>query len=309
MALCLLQVNLGVAWSAGPDWPSPKTLQRWPGKLGHELRNKVDTVVSYDVESRALASWGFLCSYQDDRYEQNELFKLYLDRNYNDPTGSGPTLDEARTWFRDYLSCLRKYILQHLEQSMTRVASKRIEYLFSIPTTWRDPGQLASIETLIRQAGYGQLNKERASIYLTEAEAAAVYTARQSMEKDDVFVVCDAGGGTTDLNVLKVKSTSATSMQLTPLSWAEGRAAGSTLIDYKIQMLIARRLSKINGYVSSDLSTVANSMMLNNFSTFKCSFGSDGVKVPYLLLPVPNLPPGVNVPDAGIEDSSLVLHR
>lgn len=45
--ICFLYLSLkpvvGVAWSSGPEWPDPKTIQRWPGKLGHELRNKVDT--------------------------------------------------------------------------------------------------------------------------------------------------------------------------------------------------------------------------------------------------------------------------
>lgn len=207
------------------------------------------------------------------------------------------------------MSCMRRYIIQQFEQSIARFAYKRVEWLFSVPTTWRDPGQLAATEEIIRQAGYGQLNKERASVYLTEAEAAAVYTSRQSMEKGDVFLVCDAGGGTTDLNVLKVKSTASASMQLTPLSWTEGRAAGSTLIDYKVQMLITQRLKKITGYVNGDLSSVAASMMLEKFSTFKCSFGSDSISVPQLLLPVPNLAPGVSLPDASVEDSKLVLYR
>lgn len=304
----------GVAWSTGPDWAAPKTMRHWPGKLGHEIRNKVDTAISYDVKTGEIANWGFLCNPDDVRYEHNELFKLYLDPNYQDPTGSGPTLEEARTWFRDYLSQLRTYINQHFERSIARFATKRVEFLFSVPTTWRDPAQLAATENIIRQAGYGQLNKERASIYLTEAEAAAVYTSRESLEKDDVFLICDAGGGTTDLNVLKVKSTSSARMELTPLSWTEGRAAGSTLIDYKVQLMLTQRLSKIQSKIPGfgrnvDLEAVASAMMLEKFNAFKCSFGSESIHVPRLLFRVPNLDPGVNLPEVGVEDSHLVLYR
>lgn len=72
----------GVSYSIGPDWSEPKTIQRWPGKLGHELRNKVDTAVSYDLRSGELKNWGFLCDPDDETCEHNELFKLYLDPEY-----------------------------------------------------------------------------------------------------------------------------------------------------------------------------------------------------------------------------------
>ena len=80
---------------------------------------------------------------------------------------------------------------------------------------------IAEIERVIGGAGFGQTNRERASVYMTEAEAAAVYASKQSMVAGEVFLVCDAGGGTTDLNVLRVESASIGSVELSPLSWTE----------------------------------------------------------------------------------------
>ena len=113
----------------GPEWPEPRTIQHWPGKLGHELRNKVDSTVSYDVAAGTLASWGFLCNPDDDRVEYNALFKLNLDPDYKDPIEGAPSTNEARTWYRDYMSCLYQYVMRHFTDTIPRFQSKRVEYV------------------------------------------------------------------------------------------------------------------------------------------------------------------------------------
>lgn len=166
---------------------------------------------------------------------------------------------------------------------------------------------IAETERYIKDAGFGQLNKERASVYLTEAEAAAVYTSKQSLEVGDIFLVCDIGGGTTDLNVLKVKSAAVGSMELTPLSWTEGAAVGSTIIDFKVQQIVRERLERIRPPLSEDLDVLATKMMHEQFNAYKCAFGNDSFNQLDLHMPVPGLTPGTNLPDAGIADSKLVL--
>lgn len=294
----------------GPEWPEPKTIQRWPGKLGHELRNKVETSVSYDFHSGHVTSWGFLCNTEDERFEYNALFKLYLDPEYKDNIEDAPTTMEARTWYHDYLNCLYQYVINHFSETIPRFNRKRIDFVFSVPVTWRrNPAMLAEMEKIIRRAGFGSIDSQRASIYLTEAEAAAIYAAKQSMERKEVYLVCDAGGGTTDLNVLKVESAARGRMELVPLSWTEGEAVGSTLIDWKIRTLIKERLAMIRHYLQADLDSVVGKMMQDKFETFKCSFGSLGMDVPKLFLPIPGLSPGMELPQAMIEDSRIVITR
>ena len=168
---------------------------------------------------------------------------------------------------------------------------------------------LAEMEKIIRRAGFGSNQRERASIHLTEAEAAAIYASKQSMERGEVFLVCDAGGGTTDLNVLKVESATRGRMELVPLSWTEGEAVGSTLIDWKIRTKIKERLAMIQNYVPGDLDTVTSRMMQDKFETFKCSFGSLGMDVPKLFLPIPGMSPGLDFPQASVEDSRMIINR
>ena len=144
---------------------------------------------------------------------------------------------------------------------------------------------LAQLEGVIRAAGFGSKSGlERVTIYLTEAEAAAIYAAKQSLQLGDVYLVCDAGGGTTDLNILKVEAAAANRMQLVPLSWTEGEAVGSTLIDYKIRMIVKERLALVQHYFPGDIDAIATAMLQDKFETFKCSFGSPGMDVPKLFL-------------------------
>jgi len=116
----------------GPEWPEPRTLQHWPGKLGHELRNKVDSSISYDINTGERTSWGFLCNPDDDRYEYNALFKLNLDPEYKDPIEGAPSCAEARGWYRDYLACLYECIMRHFQSTIPRFAGKRIEFVFPL---------------------------------------------------------------------------------------------------------------------------------------------------------------------------------
>lgn len=85
---------------------------------------------------------------------------------------------------------------------------------------------IAQIESIMRDAGFGRRDNERACIYMTEAEAAAIYASQQSMEKGEVFLVCDAGGGTTDLNVLRVENATRGNVELMPLCWTEVSTRG-----------------------------------------------------------------------------------
>lgn len=150
----------------------------WPGKASYEMRNKVDTAVSYIVETRNLHNWGFEYDEDDESVEVNELFKLFLDPRFVDPSDHTPPYREVQQWYCDYLACLYHYVMRYFQERIPRFASRNVEFVFSVPTTWKDPGMMADIERLIRSAGYGKKANQRVVISLTEAEAAAVYVYR-----------------------------------------------------------------------------------------------------------------------------------
>ena len=183
MARTHFEHDIGVAYSMAPDWPEPKTLQHWPGKLINELANKVPTSLQYHGNSRAVKAWGFLCDPEDEESDVLTHFKLYLDPAFRDRRPDAPTIEEAREWYRDYLRCLHDHIEESFSNSFPRWKSQRTEFIFSVPTTWRNPSMIAETEKLIKEAGFGGDGPgHRLSIGLTEAEAAAVYASKQQFE-------------------------------------------------------------------------------------------------------------------------------
>lgn len=63
-----------------------------------------------------------------------------------------------------------------------------------------------------------------------------------------------------------------------------------------------------NGTADS-IDDCATQMMSEKFETFKCSFGSPGMDIERLLLPIPGVPAGINVPSASIQDSKMIITR
>lgn len=174
--------GIGVAYSMGPDWPEPKTLQHWPGKLINELANKVPTLLQYN-DTGGIKGWGFLCDQESEDTDFLGYFKLHLDPSFSDPRPDAPTLEQARKWFQDYLRCIHDHIEQSFSDAFPRWKTQRTEFVFSVPTTWKNPSMINDTEKLIRGAGFGgDGHDHRANIGLTEAEAAAVYAAKQKFE-------------------------------------------------------------------------------------------------------------------------------
>jgi hypothetical protein len=250
-------------------------------------------------------TWGFLVDRANESQDIQELFKLWLDPAYEDKFENQPSLEEARKWFVDYMSFLYKAIGSHFTDWNPRWTAKHVQFLFSVPTTWKSPAMIAEMEKLIKQAGFGENPKHTSKIFLTEAEAAAVYAATQSYEKDDVLLVCDAGGGTTDVNILKVAMSAYGRIKLKPLSWVQGEAIGSTIIDRKVEKMIRSRLEKVRPFLPGYPILIAEKMILGRFETFKCSFGTEGTNGLDLFLPIPGMSGGLDFPQVNIEDSKL----
>ena len=292
-----------------PEWAAPKTIQHWPGKLGYETRNKVDTVVAYEQESRRLVQWGFLVDDSREDLEIQELFKLHLDPLFHRETHEF-RVHEVRDWFVDFMGNLHKAIEDHFDESYARWRGKKVEFLFSVPTTWRNPAMIVDVEELIKKAGFTKHEKHHVRITLTEAEAAAVFVAKETgYQKGDVFLVCDSGGGTTDVNILKVESISSGRTQLRQLKCVEGESVGSALIDFNMEKIIRSRLGMIEKELRRSVEDTAKAMLDDRFMAFKCSFGTK-VQTPLdLHLPIPELAPGITLPQACIRESKLIITR
>jgi hypothetical protein len=205
---------------------------------------------------------------------------MSLDPVYKRPAG-GPSHEDACKWYRDYLASIRVHTLRFLNDSFDNFEHKCVEFVFSVQTvsdtyrdrehlsvtdaneTWLDPRLINQIEEKIEAAGFGCRPNERAHITPTEAEAAAVYALGSGMTEGQTFVVCDAGGGTMEVNAVKVKSTAP--MELEALSYTEGLAVGSTAIEFKVKKLLESRLNHVVRFHDGELEAISDRVMCNSF--------------------------------------------
>jgi len=134
------------------------------------------------------------------------------------------THEDVQMWFVDFLKALYNHIVtqncDHL--NLTDWNFTTVHYVFSVPTIWDGTAVVKIFEKIVEDAGFGKATDHFVELDLTEAEAAAVYTARSSknqrlvsfvgedeesavgastegpsMEKGHILLVCDSGGGTT----------------------------------------------------------------------------------------------------------------
>ena len=176
---------VGVAYSMAPEWPEPKQIQHWPGKMINELVNKVPTILGYKAREGTIETWGCLCDMEHDQdLDYQQLFKLNLDPDHRDPgLAHAPTVDQARKWFRDFLRCVHDHVKTYFDDRFPNWITQRVEWVFSVPTSWTDPRMIHEIEMCIKAAGFGGDHpNHRVHIGLTEAEAAAVYAAKNHYE-------------------------------------------------------------------------------------------------------------------------------
>ncbi|KAM0153037.1 hypothetical protein ACHAPG_007283 [Botrytis cinerea] len=280
----------------------PKFIQRWPEQT-HDLR-KVPSIIHYDAENSHKPEWGFSCQHSEDK---KEWFKRYLDlevlrrEKRSSPNETHPTYEQVKKWYTDYMKCLYTYISQILQMKMGIWDNKRVEFLFSTPTTFQSQGITTTLRELLLNAGFGKSGNHTVIFSLTEPQASAVDAVKDSaisVATGDVIVVCDAGGATTDVAVMEYRSISRSEIpELRELVSVEGINVGSTNIDLAFQDLVERRLAPHDFHED----TAWSMMHLDGFQQWKHNFGYETDGVPVFKIPVPGINKYESHVDAGIE--------
>jgi hypothetical protein len=146
----------------------------------------VPTKVGYN-EHGVLRCWGLQCQLSGtEALTIEEEFKLYLDPSFLDHFPGRPDHEQAVTYYKDYMKSLFAYLDRLFEQTIPNWSQKCVEYLFSIPTTWKNPQLVAKLEVWLAEAGFVSNGRRQVNISLTEAEAAAVSATRQSYQVSGV---------------------------------------------------------------------------------------------------------------------------
>lgn len=138
----------------------------------------------------------------------------------------------------------------------------------------------------IDRAGFTtrKTTKHTFKLELTEAEAAAVFMASEpqiKLTKGDIILICDAGGGTTDLGLIEIADADPSRPSLKQVNAVKGIGIGSTMIDRAFQRLVQERLNNQEHSLHDHLAyKLARS---SAFQSVKHNFGSKMVFEVYKL--------------------------
>ncbi|KAH8659361.1 hypothetical protein BGZ60DRAFT_382721 [Tricladium varicosporioides] len=244
-------------------------LTQWPGRGGAPGNTeKIPSRISYGPPPQVEIKWGNLIR-PNDKAKVHSLMKLKLDGNQgksqmlrrlvallsNDldigDLDLGNSDDESENdggppdypgkdpvdMVTDYLTEIRK----HCEKEWIKQYTKDIydtlskEIVVTVPAVWKESAKDATIQA-VKRAGFVRSNEKIWMV--TEPEAAAIHTLKemtQGAQKDhvkvgDVFVLCDAGGGTVDLISYQVTQTSPT-FRIEEAAVGSGAKCGATFVE------------------------------------------------------------------------------
>ncbi|EXA33445.1 hypothetical protein NW761_014236 [Fusarium oxysporum] len=309
--------GVGLLYSTG----TIDILDNWPGN-NQQSERKVPTRLVYNQDN-TVSSWGFQCDIIDSHLSygktERRLFKVFLDQATHDEAKQGgltyvprSTQDVARC-ITDYLRGIYRHVKSTYERStgVRNWASSTIIFLFSVPTTWKGMEVINTFRSIIRDAGFGTEGPgHSAQIDLTEAEAAAVDTLKSGVVEfgtGDIFLTVDAGGGTTDLSLVRVTSVENDIVQISQIAEVSGIGTGSTLIDSAFANLVEHRLSSNPGVLDDYPDLPGTLMMSERFTIVKHHFGETSFSSPVYKIPVPGLPYNFSHGGLRIEEGRMIF--
>jgi hypothetical protein len=156
------------------------TFQNWT-TIASELFNKTPSRLAYTHGTGNIKSWGFYVEIGDNTTDIKEYFKLHLDPEYGE--WKYLSHQDARRFYRDYMTCLHSHIAGYFQSRYPQWATMRVEWNFSVPTTWKHAGMVRDLLAILKLSGFGRDGQYHSCVVtLTEAEAAAVSAAKQMLK-------------------------------------------------------------------------------------------------------------------------------
>ncbi|KAF2996329.1 hypothetical protein E8E14_002810 [Neopestalotiopsis sp. 37M] len=250
----------------------PRVIQDW-SELGGVANDTayLPTVLAYRKGDSLLhdtpAHVGFLNEQQrrDNDLEIFEWFKESFPGNLRRGQDGGTRVQAANSDSTETMILYRHFLekLYYAIQCYTTRTYRlnwnetRIDFMFSVPAMWnRVHDRLSTItqrfEKVAEEAGFGynpvDSKLHKMSVTLTEPESAAVFSLQG---ENDLFrdgnsvMVVDAGGGTTDICLLKIKHAHRGQLSIDPLSAPTSEELGSAHIDRGFEQLAKRKLKEL----------------------------------------------------------------
>ncbi|KAL8398619.1 hypothetical protein RB596_005953 [Gaeumannomyces avenae] len=246
----------GVAWATSDEFESDQNsvniITTWPGNGREE--GKVPTEIAYGGGGEA--SWGFEVPADADPVR---WFKLLLLKpgDVTDELLHSEIMTKGRMFLAktgktaieviaDYLRLLWKHTLDTIAKNLGDIVlnSMTFRVVITVPAIWK-PYARQSMHEAAKMAGI--LDERSAGLttmsFVPEPEAAALATLTEpgrKPKKNDIFVICDAGGGTVDLISYKMDKVGPIAMS----EYVEGTGAlcGGAFIDAAFKNICEERL-------------------------------------------------------------------
>ncbi|KAK8102078.1 hypothetical protein PG984_015224 [Apiospora sp. TS-2023a] len=262
----------GVGWATTADIANDQinVITSWPGSGREE--GKAPTELFYE---HGKMTWGFEVGNDCDPVR---WFKLLLLKEEDlDPSlrssefvlrGRQHMRDEGKTAVElvaDYLRALWCHILKSIAKARGEVVVdvSRFHVVITVPAIWR-PYARQAMRDAAEKAGIlkkRMIAGETCLSFVAEPEAAALSTLSESgrnPQEDDVYLICDGGGGTVDLITYKILETGP--LGLEEAVEGSGGLCGAIFIDQAFQ----RRVKKSLGRKWDRLSKVDINELMNH---------------------------------------------
>ena len=222
--------------------PSEKGEQQWGSSLSQDAVAMVHTKLELGMQN-VLGELDMTLQVLDGM--NNLDFDIdFMGRGSQDlPPYSHKSPEEIVT---DYLTRIFQWLEQEVEKFDT-VLRKHIatDIVVTIPTEWSYMAMNSTFRALTK-AGFNRVNfpKLEEVMFITEPEAAALYTARHYRDEKaedflregqgQYFILCDAGGGTVDVVSYRVKALQPV-LKLDQIGTPTGRKCGSIFINQEFK--------------------------------------------------------------------------
>lgn len=245
-------------------------MQDYGEKMSNQL--KVPSVYSYSLATNGEKQWGMDVAdnsitmvntkmqfdVQDTRIDELETTLQilqgtgFLDFNHVKDASrhSGYTWKSPVEVAADYLREVRGRICLALSQAISRVD---IDLVITVPVGWSDRATELTFKAFTK-AGFdkGTFPKLKDIILVTEPEAASYFTALDNREagndflkKNEIFILCDAGGGTVDVIAYAVKSLEP-HLELVQVSQPSSIKCGGSFVDANFKGWLRRAIGREN---------------------------------------------------------------
>ena len=294
--------NSGVAYAVVTD-PKDESvdinvIRRWP----HGQADNLPSDIAYDAKSGKPVGYGAVIP---KGVEPLQWVKLLLEPAQFQ--GKQNTSSTERVWrayeelkklgktpvdvIADYLRWLWGQIEKNIRDSGDDVDADETIVVITLPASWSDRARDGMLQAA-KKAGIGSDGRQLK--FRVEPEAAAIFELKARAKKKqirvgDVFVVCDAGGGTVDVVSFQVLSLSPLSLDQVVVS--QGDFCGSAFVNVEFEA----QIRSILGSDFEKLSAETKALIRNEFEfTIKRQYH-------------PEKPSDYSVPVPGLEDSKSKL--